>query len=72
MTKWGMKPSVAQNPDPTFTQAAAHIMGKERNRARYVATVMKAAAELAGYKVMGEITLKDRRENVWHIEIKRG
>lgn len=72
MTKWGMKPGVSQNPDPTFTQAAAHIMRKERNRARYVATVMKAAAELAGYKVMGEVTLKDRRENVWHIEIKRG
>ena len=71
MTKWGMRPGVAHNPDPTFVKAEAHITGKERNRARHVATVMKAIAELAGYKVIGEITLKDRRENVWHMEIKR-
>lgn len=72
MTKWGMRPGVAHNPDPTYTKAEAHITGKERNRARHIATVMKAVAELAGYRVAGEITLIDHRRNVWHMKIKKG
>ncbi len=72
MTKQGLRPSVAHNPDPTFTKAAANITGKERNRARHVVTVMKATAELAGYKVIGEVTLRDGRGNVWRMEIKKG
>ncbi len=72
MTKWGMRPGVAHNPDPTFSKAEAQIAGKERNRARHIATVMKAVAELAGYRVAGEITLIDHRRNVWHMKIKKG
>lgn len=70
--KQGLRPGVAHNPDPTYTKAEAHITGKERNRARHIATVMKAVAELAGYRVAGEITLIDSRRNVWHMKIEKG
>lgn len=65
----GMRPSVAHNPDPTYKKVAVKVTGEERNKARHIATVMKAVAEIAQYKVK-EITLIDSRGNTWHMEVK--
>jgi hypothetical protein len=71
MTKWGMKPSVSQNPDPTFTQAAAHITGEQKKRARFAASLIFRMMELAGYTVCGRITLKDNKGNEYSVENER-
>ena len=68
MTKWGMRPGVAHNPDPTFAQAEARIMAKARSRAKFAASLVFRILEMMGYRVCGEIALQDNQGNVFHIE----
>ncbi len=68
MTKWGMRPGVARNPDPTFAKAEAHITAKARRKAARVVYVMSRVAQLAKFQVVGAIALKDEDGNVFHIE----
>lgn len=68
MTKRGLPPGIAHNPDPTFSQASANITQKARRKAQRVVYVMSRVAEIAKYQVVGEIALKDENGNLFHVE----
>lgn len=68
MGKPGMNPSITHNPDPTFSQAAANMKLVAMNRAKRVAAAIREVAEIAGYKVCGDIILRDEFNNAWCIK----
>ncbi len=68
MTKQGLLPGIAHNPDPTFQAANANITQKARRKAQRVAYVMSRVAEIAKYQVVGEIALKDENGSIFHVE----
>lgn len=70
MTKRGMSPGVAHNPDPTFSQAEANITAKARSRAKYFASLFFRIAELTRFRIK-DITLADEAGNVFYVKNER-
>ena len=74
MVKKGMPPGIAKHPDPTFEKTVARFEAEAREAARReremaafrVFAMVRKIINLAGYKIAGELTLRDGRGNIFH------